>query len=289
MMNVGEKEDWSRAWNWIKSTSTSAWNGFTNTMKSVGNTLHLGATCTGAIFSAKLSEDCWNRLGNLNLGIGKAQLPIKATTDLLQFKLGTGYTEGWCGSEDLPSGWRRSGNKFTGCEVTPNFPGNNAYSVNSWARVSKEMKDLPRKQFNNEVWRGNELGFIISNEIFWPKVKPRSVLLGASVNQHIAVRPILVKLYGTCDASCKSRLKASARSVMNQGTIAVQADIKKWVFRELWKITFPGDNNPINADEFVEIQTKFTTYSTITQLMPDSLERQLQEVQSTSLENTSTK
>ena len=122
--------------------------------------------------------------------------------------------------------------------------------------------------------RGNELGFIISNSIFWPKVKPRSVLLGASVKQHIAVRPIVDQLYSRCDGTCYSRLVDSATKAQSGTSLKVQEDVKKWVFRELWKITFPGEANPINEDEFFRHTNEVCCpLSTITQLLPGWLGR----------------
>ena len=249
-------------WGYLGDALTRGYQGVTSIIGT-------GWSCVKGLFEDSASAECLDSLRRLNIG----QLPVGATGDLLQFKLGTGYTEGWCGSENLPSGWRPrpSGNGFTGCDRTENFPGQDATSFNSHAYVKEEMKKLPGLQNSGQVWRGNELGFIVSNEIFWPKVSPRSVLLGASVDQHKAVRPVLDDVYGHCDNACYNALLADARSAQSGDSLTVQNDIKKWVFRYLWKRTFPGVSNPINEQEFVDVQTKFTTYSTITQLLPDWL------------------
>lgn len=129
--------------------------------------------------------------------IGDAQLPAGAIADLLQAKLGTGYTEMWCGEEDLPLGWRKEGNKYTGCEKTVDFPGNDATSHQLHSYVKSEMAKMPKLQYEGKIWRGNELGFIISNEKFTnEEIKPRSILLGSTVDQHIIIRPILDSFFG---------------------------------------------------------------------------------------------
>lgn len=214
--------------------------------------------------------DCWRQKSRFVLG--SAQIPAGAIADLLQAKLGVGYTEMWCGAEDLPAGWRASGSGFTGCEMTTDFPGDGTTSHQSHAYVKEEMRKLPALQNSGEVWRGNELGFIISNEAFWPNVSPRSVLLGSSVKQHKVIRPYLDELFGSCNSACEARLRTTAQELFAGNRIAVQGDIKQWVFHRLFEITFPNAAaNPIDAAEFVATQTSFTTLSTLTQMVSDTV------------------
>jgi hypothetical protein len=248
--------------------------------------LQCSAECLSSLVSnwdGEVSRACWTCMNHPTIG----QLPFSATSDLLQFKLGVGYTEGWCGrsrtfcenaacaSEGVditryPTGWRPDG---TGCEIKTNFPGINATSHMSHAYVKKEMATLPRLQYEGKVWRGNELGFIISNELFWPNVSPRSVGLGASVAQHMVMRPILDRTLGSCDASCTAALQQSVKAWQAARTsVDVQPDIVAWVHEELFKRLFPGEPTlPVPASEFVSLQSSLATLSTITQLLSDDL------------------
>jgi hypothetical protein len=252
--------------------------------------LQCAAQCASSLldnWDGEVSRDCWKCLGHPTVG----QLPFSATSDLLQFKLGVGYTEGWCGrsltfcegaacaSEGVditryPTGWRPDGNGgYTGCEVKSHFPGVNATSYMSHAYVKEEMKKLPRLQFDGKVWRGNELGFIISNELFWPNVQPRSVGLGATVAQHMVMRPILDRTLGSCDSTCAAALQKSVRDWQAAKTsVSVQPDIVAWVHEELFKRLFPNAKGlPVPAADFVSLQSSLTTLSTITQLLSDDL------------------
>lgn len=236
-------------------------------------------------WSFKPTIECWKCIDEHAL-TQFLQIPVSAVTDLLQAKLGTGYTEMWCAKngknakgegvdiKTYPGGWMpdpKNRSKFTGCETTTNFPGLQTTSHQSHAYVKKEMATLPALQNSGKVWRGNELGFIISNEKFWSNTAPRSVLLGSTVNQHKVVRPILERLYGSCNAACQKNLKVSAKVVQDQDLLAVQDDVKGWIFEQLFEITFPGETNPVVTKDFVALQSSFTTLSTITQMVPDGL------------------
>eukprot|EP00588_Corethron_pennatum_P035881 CAMPEP_0194341486 /NCGR_PEP_ID=MMETSP0171-20130528/89913_1 /TAXON_ID=218684 /ORGANISM="Corethron pennatum, Strain L29A3" /LENGTH=553 /DNA_ID=CAMNT_0039106861 /DNA_START=28 /DNA_END=1690 /DNA_ORIENTATION=- len=214
--------------------------------------------------------DCYRKQERFVLG--GAQIPAGAIADLLQAKLGTGYTEMWCGDEDLPSGWHASADGgYTGCETTENFPGDGTTSHQSHAYVKAQMATLPRLQHDGSVWRGNELGMVVSNELFWDQVSPRTVLLGTTVEQHTVIRPVLMDVFSECDKTCAAQLRRSVRALFSQNSIAVQSDVKIWAFRNLFAIIFPGETNPIAPQEFVATQTSFTTLSTLTQMVPDAV------------------
>ena len=216
------------------------------------------------------------------------QVPVSYAKDMLAFKLNPSqdYTQGWCGKKALhpeegvdvsvyPSGWMpvvdAAGNvtSYTGCETTTDFPGIDTISHQSHAFVKEALKDIPRKQNDGEVWRGNELGFIVSSGIFWDKVSPRALLLGSNVNQHKVVRPILDEVFGTCDAACEAAMSASAAEFLSgRELLDVQTDIKRWVFEELFKLAYPGEVNPIPSADFVALQSGFLGLQPFVQLVP---------------------
>eukprot|EP01063_Lacrimia_lanifica_P037462 TRINITY_DN76_c0_g1_i9.p2 TRINITY_DN76_c0_g1~~TRINITY_DN76_c0_g1_i9.p2 ORF type:complete len:948 (+),score=484.43 TRINITY_DN76_c0_g1_i9:58-2901(+) len=218
--------------------------------------------------------ECWQCLDKTaNFG---QQLPASYMTDMLQFPVtGKGYAEGWCGAEDAATGgwhFNATTGAYEGCATTEDFPGMGSTSVQLWATVKAKMQEMVGRFAEGEIWRGNELGFIISNELFWqPETNPKAVLLGASPSQHEVLRPYL-EAWFTCDAACAEDVKASARAFMGGlQKMEVQADVKKWVHTELFKRVFPGARNPIDLDEFVENQNKVVSLSTVSQLLPDQL------------------
>lgn len=175
--------------------------------------------CLGKCLPFFDSPECIECIRETNAFVlGDAQLPAGAIADLLQAKLGVGYTEMWCGKENLPTGWKKNADgTYSGCETTVDFPGNDATSHQSHSYVKREMQTYPKDQSEGKIWRGNELGFIISNEQFWPEeLNPRSVLLGASPKQHAILRPTLESLYGKCSASCKSLISKKVQSLFSQ-------------------------------------------------------------------------
>lgn len=260
-----------------------SWNSFTSDLQCASEC----ASSLLANWDGEVSAACWTCLRHPTIG----QLPFSATSDLLQFKLGVGYTEGWCGRSrtyceglacshegvditHYPTGWMPDGNGgFTGCEIKSHFPGINTTSHMSHAYVKTEMVTLPRLQHAGTAWRGNELGFIISNELFWPNVNPRTVGLGATVNQHMVIRPILDRIVGRCDGSCYNALAQSVRGWQAaRSTVSVQTDIVAWVHEELFKRVFPNEASvPYPTADFVSVQSSIVSLSTITQLLSDGL------------------
>jgi len=240
-----------------------------------------------ANFDLEVSRSCWECMLNARIG----QLPWKYTSDMLQFKLGTGYTKGWCGTRGTfhptegvdisqhPSGWKpdpANAGKYIGCETTTDFPGIGATSYNSHAYVFSELSKIPKLQNDGTVWRGNELGFIISNQNFWHNVIPNTIGLGATASQHKVIRPILDRLVGTCDSTCQSGLYDSAVAAQAGHKLSIQTDIIKWVHIELFKKIFgAAETIPYDVDRFVSLQGKTVTYSTLAQLLSDSLTKSL--------------
>lgn len=104
-------------------------------------------------------------------------------------------------------------------------------------------------------------------------MSPRTVGLGATVNQHMVVRPILDRIVGACDASCYSALAQSMKDWQAaKTTVSVQTDIIAWVHEELFKRVFPNHAAPpYPTADFVSVQSSLVSLSTITQLLSDGL------------------
>jgi hypothetical protein len=196
--------------------------------------------------------------------VGAHGLPASYMVDMLSLKLpGNTYTKAWCDSETTQ-----------GCTQKKDFPGIGTTSFMSWEEVTKQGGELPRKQNNGEVWRGNELGFIISNPYFWQDVDPKGLVLGATVKQHKVVRPIIDRIFGAeaqarwSTAQVRASIDAFFTSRGAAGTLNVQGDIKAWTHQLLYSIAFGQDISFAEAQRFVGVQGKLTTFTTISQLFP---------------------
>merc|ERR1712110_1226240 len=147
------------------------------------------------------------------------------------------------------------------------------------------LKEVPKMQYEGTVWRGNELGIIVNNDIFWEHygVNPVGISLGSSVNQHMVVRPILDELLGDVNDQLAAALEESAKSyigkinVSSDRSINALKDPSIWVHRELLKILFPSRDASefTNAVLFFNVQSDLVQFQTLSQLVSDSTARQL--------------
>lgn len=196
--------------------------------------------------------------------VGAHGLPATYAMDMLSLKLpGSTYTKAWCDSETA-----------RGCSTKANFPGIGTTSFMRHDDVVARGSDLPRRQNSGEVWRGSELGFIITNPYFWQDVDPEGLVLGATVEQHKVMRPIIDGIFGAeagaqwDSAAVKASVQGFLQARAAQGTLHVQNDIKAWIHQLLYKIAFGEDITFGEALEFVAVQGKLTTFTTIAQLFP---------------------
>jgi len=184
-----------------------------------------------------------------------------------------------------PTGWKQDGDNFTGCEIVHNWPGLDTTTHMSHAHIVEALKEVPKMQYEGTVWRGNELGIIVNNDIFWEHygVNPVGISLGSSVNQHMVVRPILDELLGDVNDQLAAALEESAKSyigkinVSSDRSINALKDPSIWVHRELLKILFPSRDASefTNAVLFFNVQSDLVQFQTLSQLVSDSTARQL--------------
>merc|ERR1712048_1543129 len=121
--------------------------------------------------------------GGRSIPVGANGLNLGYTADMLSILFAQDYTKTWCDGD------------VADCSVKLNFPGDGTTSVMRWDDVWAIGAQLPEKEWSGEWWRGNELGYIINNPIFWSEsdVDPLTILLGATPSQHAAVRPTIEK------------------------------------------------------------------------------------------------
>eukprot|EP01061_Rhynchopus_euleeides_P046541 TRINITY_DN8885_c0_g1_i1.p1 TRINITY_DN8885_c0_g1~~TRINITY_DN8885_c0_g1_i1.p1 ORF type:complete len:515 (+),score=222.70 TRINITY_DN8885_c0_g1_i1:87-1631(+) len=209
------------------------------------------------------------------------------------------YISGWCGKKWMhpeegvdtalhPSGWRPSidanGNMtYVGCEQSTDYPSIGTVSYSSHAYVKEALKSVPRRFASGEIWRGNELGFIVASSVLWEntdgtaRVLPRGLALGSLPNQHASFRPILDRLFGACDAQCaKDKMSSAARFLKSRNELRIPESLREWVLDELFTRSFPGETNPFDAKEFSETQDAFVKGQILTPLVPEFLGRRLE-------------
>ena len=214
-----------------------------------------GAACTGCLKDA-LDDDVPT--------VGAHGLPASYAVDMLSLKLpGNTYTKAWCGSTTTEN-----------CAVKKDFPGIGTTSFMSYDEVVRQGATVPGRQDSGEIWRGNELGFIIANPYFWEDVDPRGLVLGATAKQHKVVRPIVDRIFGA-EAQARwstAQVRASVddffASRARAGTLSVQGDIKAWTHQLLHSIAFGREISFEAAQTFVAVQGQLTTFTTISQLFP---------------------
>ena len=66
------------------------------------------------------------------------------------------YADAWC-----PQGLANN------CNSKMNFWGPGSESILGWDNVARASREMINKTWTGELWRGNELGFLIMNPVFW--------------------------------------------------------------------------------------------------------------------------
>lgn len=225
-------------------------------------------TCVdkGGLDATECAECLWSAVDNSAGTVGAHGLPASFAGKMLSLKLpGSTYTKKWCGKDTIE-----------GCDVSTTFPGPEQTSLMKWDDVYNHGYSMPEKQLNGDVWRGNELGFIISNPYFWDRVEPKALLLGSTVQQHRSIRPLLDEIFGSNSdhwnpAMVTSAINKALADAKARGSLDVQNDIKILVHQLLVKIALKIDVSREDAQRFVDLQGKLTTFSTIAQLIPPEI------------------
>lgn len=213
------------------------------------------------------SVDCvkclQSNIADLEGNVGANGLSAEFAFKMLTLKVpGNTYTKSWCGADTVAD-----------CDTNNQFPGGpEQTSYMKYDDVVKMGSELPQKQLEGSVWRGNELGFIVSSPYFWDKVEPKALLLGSTVPQHRSIRPIIDSIFGENGKWSQAEVEAAVVGFIAEkkaeGKMAVQNDIKKFVHKLLIKIALNRDVSDAEAQTFVDFQSKLTTFSTIAQLVP---------------------
>lgn len=144
--------------------------------------------------------------------------------------------------------------------ATAHFPGPGATAVLKHADVCGQLADVPSNWKDGTIWRGNDLGFIRVNPVFWPDVSGRFAL-GMPQDVHAWVRPILDGLLGQGGNWTAEEVASSAGQWLDERAAArtpfrVQNDVKLWVQILLHKVHLGIDLTVEEAQRFTDVQSK---------------------------------
>jgi len=165
------------------------------------------------------------------------------------------------------------GGNVSGCAVRENFPGDGTTSIMGWDNVWETGSQLPEKEWSGEWWRGNELGYIINNPVFWTAngVSPSSIALGITPSQHVAIRPTLEKIFRKGFMETRVLRRTISKFLSTRQTIHVSKDIAILVHQILYKHVFKRKIAWERAEEFVALQGKVVALASFSQPVPDAL------------------
>jgi len=202
--------------------------------------------------------------------VGANTVALGFASDMISLLFGEGvpgYASSWC-----PNG-------LATCDKRDNFPGPDTTSYMRWDDVWEMGSRYPEREWSGQIWRGNELGFIINNPLFWSNVgiSPQSIALGITPKQHAAIRPNMEAMWtiGGQESekykSAESVVKRRIGDFLKRDQISLPSDTVALVHQILNEVALKRDMSFEDALKFVEVQGKVVTFGTIGQLVPGFL------------------
>jgi len=167
--------------------------------------------------------------------------------DMLTLK-SKGYRGAFCNSGPCP-------------ETLSEYPGKRVDNILSHDGVVAEMRKSATKQRNNELIKGNDLGYLILNQDLWEgDGEYESISLGASIEMHAFLRPLLDATVGSQGEWSYEEFLASARDFWAKQTSILTSgdDAAKWNTRTMHKHHFNMELSDDEVSEFVGFQGKTT-------------------------------
>lgn len=206
---------------------------------------------------------------------GARYVPLGANTvtvgfgsDMISLLFGKGvpgYASSWC-----PDG-------LATCDTRVDFPGPDTTSYMRWDDVWEMGSRYPAREWAGEIWRGNELGFIINVPLFWSNVglSPQSIALGITPKQHAAVRPTMEEMW-YIDEKGKSKKHNHAHAIvtrrirdfLKKDAISLPTDTTILVHQILNEVGLQRNISWGDAAEFVGVQGQVVAFGTLGQLVP---------------------
>jgi len=246
---------------------------FFNTCMNFGSDIHGDVSCSECLsIWLRGSAAAQKPIGTYGVAIGYLlgllEIPLASLDNGMD-----AYNVAWCGSVNT-----------TGCKVKYNYPGPQTTSILSWEAAAQYLRELPRKQWDGEVWRGPELGFFIEDPYIWSgketRLDPMGLSLGMLPSQHVVVRPRLIEAFKLGDGVRSSASYVVAQNqikgmiddfLASRDTINVADDIKALIFQMYNKLIFDIDVSWSVAQAFVTTQTLAVGLSVLGVALPGFL------------------
>lgn len=152
--------------------------------------------------------------------------------------------------------------------------------VSGWDNVTEAGALVPGKQWSGEWWRGNELGYVVNNPVFWSAegIWPQANTIGVLPSQHTVLRPFYMQAFFVNDtnrAEIKSFVRQSVRSFFAEklaaGELKVQEDVLAWVHTVLFKLAFGKEVDKNTTADFLKVQKAVVQMGTVSWLFPSFL------------------
>jgi len=210
--------------------------------------------------------------GGRYIPVGPNEVALGYAADMLSLLLASevpGYAQSWCGGKA----------ELGKCDVKVNFPGPDTTSFMAWDIVWEIGALTPEKEWSGEWWRGNELGFIINNPLFWSgiDISPQSIGLGITPKQHAAIRPAMEDLWGIGANGSETYNRAEQivrrriREFLARPEISLPTDTTALVHQILWEVGLKRNVTFEYAKDFIAVQGSVVALGTISQLIPPIL------------------
>ena len=152
-------------------------------------------------------------------GVKSFKDQTKYLLNMLQLKKPGGYTTAFC---------KHATNDQ--CAEVHNYPWPRSLTKLKWDDVKAGLETVSQKQTDGEIFRGNELGYLILNPKLWSGFGDKdthTIGLGMSVEEHKEIRPVLDKILGHgSSAWSKQQIKDSVNEFFTNAPPRDQPQMK---------------------------------------------------------------
>lgn len=203
---------------------------------------------------------------------GPNQVPLTYIKDLTKLLRPSASWSGFFCNDDI-----------RGCPDKKNFPGPHTHSQMGYNRVRDLISQMPRNEWSGKWWRGNELGTLIVNPLYFYRkdpmsgnatINPLSVGLGMKPAQHAIIRPLLERVFTIDDdrfedvrAYVEKTVVTLLKRQKEHGNLT-HTDLKVWFHQVINKLTF---NREVSAEYclgFIKTQSNVLSTTLLSQALP---------------------
>merc|ERR1719329_301654 len=159
------------------------------------------------------------------------------------------------------------------CATVDNFPSPNDHSELTWQAVKDGLEQVPHLQETGQVFRLNDLGYLILNTAMWDVQEGdvKTLGLGLTVHDHRYFRPMMDALVGAGSQWWNPEMVADFTRdfFQNRQSIDADRDVCAWSTKLLHKIHLNMDLTDAEATEFYEFQGLAVIVTAMSQTIVD--------------------